>query len=307
MSNLDSVFNEMLRETAKEELKQVNDRLDLVNRWIERNLKDQIRVIHFTDNIKRTKKIEGKFHEKLPDLINYLQAGFNVLLTGATGSGKTTGAIQASEALGLPFGAISVGLQTSKSDILGFISASGTYISTPFRDCYEKGGVFIMDEIDAGNSNVLIVLNSALSNGFCNFPDKQVKRHKNFKFVGTANTAGRGRDLHYVGRNALDLATLDRFITIEWGYSQNIEKQLPKEVIDMMKRARKYIDDKNLDGVISTRSGFVVTELIDRGMTLEQATKVALLNKLSQIDYDALITYLFTSDEGIPKVATPMD
>jgi hypothetical protein len=42
------------------------------------------------------------------------------------------------------------------------------------------------------NPNILGILNSALSNGYMAFPDKQVARHKDFVAIATANTFGAG-------------------------------------------------------------------------------------------------------------------
>ena len=96
-----------------------------------------------------TNSIKGVKHKQLESLLKTVGAGLNVMLTGSAGSGKTHSAEQVATALGLKFYALSVGAQTSKSDIVGFIDAGGTYRSTPFRQAYENGGVFVMDEIDA--------------------------------------------------------------------------------------------------------------------------------------------------------------
>ena len=201
--------------------------------------------------------VKGVKHMQLPSLINMVGAGLNVMLTGSAGSGKTHASAQVAEALGLKFYALSVGAQTSKSDIVGFIDAGGTYRSTPFRQAYEKGGVFVMDEIDAGNSNVLIQINSALSNGMCSFPDKQVKAHKDFHFIATANTYGKGESMKYVGRNRLDAATLDRFTIIHWNIDEKVERAIAGNDTAMYKAitaARSYCERSEIDAMITPRT-----------------------------------------------------
>lgn len=201
--------------------------------------------------------VKGVKHGQLPSLINMVGAGLNVMLTGSAGSGKTHAATQVAEALGVKFYALSVGAQTSKSDIVGFIDAGGTYRTTPFRQAYEKGGVFVMDEIDAGNSNVLIQINSALSNGICSFPDKQVKAHKDFHFIATANTYGKGESMKYVGRNRLDAATLDRFTIIHWNIDEKVERAIAGNDIAIYKAiaaARSYCERSNIDAMITPRT-----------------------------------------------------
>lgn len=204
-----------------------------------------------------TNSIKGVKHKQLKVLLKTVGAGLNVMLTGSAGSGKTHSAEQVATALGLKFYALSVGAQTSKSDIVGFIDAGGTYRTTPFRQAYENGGVFVMDEIDAGNSNVLVQINSALSNGICSFPDKQVKAHKDFRFIATANTYGKGESIKYVGRNRLDAATLDRFTIIYWDIDDKVEEAMADgdtAIYKAIKAARDYCDKNNIDAMITPRT-----------------------------------------------------
>ena len=228
-------------------------------------------------------KIEGLKHRQLNDLISMVGAGLNVMITGMAGTGKTKSAQQVAEALKLNFYCMSVGAQTSKSDLVGYMDANGKYISTMFRKAYEKGGVFVMDEIDAGNSNVLIVLNSALSNGVCAFPDKMVQMHKNFHFIATANTYGNGADRTYVGRNQLDGATLDRFATIDWKIDEKLEEALVKGLrysniwLKTVRSLRKYIDERSMRAIVSPRA------------TVKGATVLEVSNGDFELAFDACI------------------
>nr|DAQ38330.1 MAG TPA: ATPase-like protein [Caudoviricetes sp.] len=233
----------------------LDNRLDGELKVLREEIKKQQVLKVVTDN--GDNLVNGVKHMQLPSLINMVGAGLNVMLTGSAGSGKTHASAQAAEALGVKFYALSVGAQTSKSDIVGFIDAGGTYRSTPFRQAYEKGGVFVMDEIDAGNSNVLIQINSALSNGICSFPDKQVKAHKDFHFIATANTYGKGESMKYVGRNRLDVATLDRFTIIHWNIDEKVERAIAGNDTAMYKAiiaARSYCERSNIDAMITPRT-----------------------------------------------------
>lgn len=233
----------------------LDNRLDGELKALREEIKKQQVLKVATDN--GDNLVKGVKHMQLPSLINMVGAGLNVMLTGSAGSGKTHASAQVAEALGLKFYALSVGAQTSKSDIVGFIDAGGTYRSTPFRQAYEKGGVFVMDEIDAGNSNVLIQINSALSNGICSFPDKQVKAHKDFHFIATANTYGKGESMKYVGRNRLDAATLDRFTIIHWNIDEKVERAIAGNDTAMYKAitaARSYCERSEIDAMITPRT-----------------------------------------------------
>jgi MoxR-like ATPase len=163
-------------------------------------------------------------HKLFPDLLRTARARVHALLVGPAGSGKTSAASQAAKELGLPFYSISVGGQTTQSQIIGYMDATGKYIRTVFREAYEKGGLFLLDEVDAGNANVLTVLNAALANGVYAFPDGMVQRNADFICIAAANTWGAGADRQYVGRNQLDAATLDRFMgKLFWDYDEDME------------------------------------------------------------------------------------
>ena len=165
----------------------------------------------------------GRQHARFPLLLAGLAAGCNVLLVGPAGTGKTSAARHAAAALGLSFACLSVGPQTSKSDLLGFVDAGGTYRESLFVKAYRDGGVFLLDELDAGNASVLTVLNAALAGDVMATPAGMVERHPRFLAVAAANTYGHGASRQYVGRNQLDAATLDRFFVADWPIDEGLE------------------------------------------------------------------------------------
>lgn len=170
-----------------------------------------------------TVKTKDTDHAETANIVRMLSAGLNIWMVGPAASGKTTIAERAAELLGSRFIPISVGPQTSKSDLLGYISATGTYIKSLFRDAYENGGILLLDEVDSANGAVLTIINAALANGYCSFPDAVVKRSPSFRVLCAANTRGTGADRQYVGRAQLDAATLDRFVQVEIDYDEDAE------------------------------------------------------------------------------------
>lgn len=230
----------------------------------------------------QTYTITGMRHRQLEDLILVASLRLNALLVGMAGTGKTHAAEQVAEGLGLPFYAMSVGAQTSKSDIIGYMSASGEYIRTHFREAYENGGIFLMDEIDAGNANVLIQINAALSNGMCAFPDGMINKHEDFVFVASANTYGNGANRQYVGRNQLDAATLDRFIVIDWLIDDNLEESLTvgengKHWYAAVKAGRKYLEDHGIRALITPRATQKGSKLLESGLSVESVIDSVML------------------------------
>lgn len=176
-------------------------------------------------------KVES-YHPNLPRLIRVLNTRkpdghrLNVYLYGKPGSGKTSGAFQAFESMGLSRNFISLNPQTADSRLNGFLDATGTFRDTAFFRAYTAGEGFCIDEIDNANDNLLTSLNSALDNSRAAFPNGNHPRHQNFALVVTANTAGRGGDLNHAGRRPLDAATLERFVFLEWQYDLALEEKL---------------------------------------------------------------------------------
>ena len=128
------------------------------------------KVTHITLKTGETRQMDGIQHYQFPDVLASLSSGVDIMLVGPAGSGKSSIAQRASQALGLDFGSKSVTAQSSEASLTGYMSASGHYVGTSFRERFQHGGVFLLDEVDNGNPNVLNVPNSALANGFMEFP-----------------------------------------------------------------------------------------------------------------------------------------
>lgn len=235
----------------------------------------------------RVNVVKGLKHKQLEQLINYASLRLSPLLVGMAGTGKTHAAEQVADALGMSFYAMSVGAQTSKSDIIGYMDASGNYVTSHFRQAYEFGGVFLMDEIDAGNSNVLIQINAALSNGYMSFPDAMVRKHEDFIFIASANTFGNGANRQYVGRNQLDAATLDRFAVIEWFIDDELESSLTtglngKAWYMAVKAARDYVAEKGIRALISPRATQKGSKLLHIGQDLKEVIHATMLGSVPE-------------------------
>jgi len=149
----------------------------------------------------------------------------NVLLVGPAGSGKTMLSQQLSQLIGCQFGSVSVTMGMSESHLSGWLLPIGKkgkfdYMPSPFVNCIQNPSVFLLDELDAGDSNVLLMLNSIMSNGFITIPHKldnpTITRHADSIIIAGAN--GNGEE--YM-RNQLDGATLDRFYQVTVDYDKD--------------------------------------------------------------------------------------
>jgi midasin (ATPase involved in ribosome maturation) len=192
---------------------------------------------------------------------------------------------QIAESLNLPFHAMSVNMQTSKSDLIGFMDANGIYRYNGFITAFKQGGIFLLDEIDAGNANVLTVLNSAISNGFIETPDGvMLQKHGNFRLVATANTFGNGANTKFVGRNKLDFATKNRFVRILMTIDEDLELSLiggDKNLHKGIKAMRNWTD-ANLDEFsITQRSSIDLKDLLSV-LDIEDALNMTFLEGLDE-------------------------
>jgi len=208
---------------------------------------------------------EGAVHSAFEQTAALVGLALPVLLKGPAGTGKSFLAKQVAEALGLPFAEMSLSGGTAEHHFLGSRlpgkDGSFEHRTTPFLECYENGGVVLLDEVDACDENVLLAINNGIANGRLSVPGRDdapfAVKHKDFRLIAAANTFGTGPSAMYVGRNQLDAAFLDRFATLEVDYDQRMERALCADATQLMQRwweMREKADKAKLRRVVSTRS-----------------------------------------------------
>lgn len=242
-------------------------------------------------------------HYKFEDVLRAISAGLNVALVGPAGSGKTSLVHNVATALKLEFYSKSVSAQTGTHEFFGYYDANGKYVPTLFRKAYEKGGIFLLDEFDAGNPNVLAALNQATANGSCAFPDRMVTKHKDFIIVMAGNTYGTGANAEYVGRNKIDGATLDRFFFMEIPYDETLEMVLAvnKEWCEKVQAFRRNAQNKKVRCIISPRATFSGEALLETGMTELDVVKGVIYKNLSEDEIKLISEGIKISDKPIVK------
>lgn len=249
------------------------------------------------EKTKETVKVNGPTHYAYAEVLEWLMCGEHVLMVGPAGTGKSTIAKQAADALGIAYGAISLNPQTPKSDLFGYKDANGNYHGTVFRERCDKGGLMNLDEFDNGHGGIMAGLNMALANGYVAFPDGMVQIHDDFLCVAGANTDGRGAKDGYI-RQRLDYATLDRFTVVHVGYDEKLEAELIRgtgiakddgvKVLTAVRQARANVQAAGMDLVYSPRASLsmargllgglpwerVVSSRLRRGLTDQEWAKV---------------------------------
>jgi cobaltochelatase CobS len=235
--------------------------------------------------------LDGVQHHVFPEVLVGVAEREALWLVGPAGTGKSTIAEQAAQAVGLDFSSRSCSAQTTETSLLGYMSATGDYIGTEFRKRYEFGGVFLLDEVDNGNPNVLTVLNSALSNSFMAFPDGMVTRHKDFVLVATANTFGNGATSEYVGRNPIDKAFVDRFSFIQVDYDPKVEEAMLASVVglptqtatkwlEVVRRCRSNAETYGLKVIVSPRATLKGAKWLRNSVSMQRTLELVVLKGL---------------------------
>ena len=258
------------------------------------NLRPQVTNITIAN--KPTVQIQGVLHNRFTDILHTVGAGVHAYLVGSAGTGKSTIGKQVADSLNVPFASKSVSGQTPESALVGYMAGGGNYVGTEFRRIFEFGGVFLLDEVDNGNPNVLNVLNSALANDSMAFADGMVSRHKDFVAIATANTYGNGATAEYVGRNPIDKAFLNRFATIDIDIDENVEDAMLNSVglsaevarlwITAIRKARTNVFSAGLRVLVTPRNTLNGAKQIGAGMTPSRAfaTQITAGLKPEQID-----------------------
>ena len=229
------------------------------------------------------------FHEKFDEVLSLVQLDEPVMLIGPAGSGKNHSVSQIAKALGLHM--YYTNNASNEFKLTGFIDAGGNYRDTEFYKAFKNGGIFFLDEIDNSDPSALIVINSALANGYMAFPHETIDRHPDFRMVAAANTWGKGSDLQYVGRNALDGATLDRFDNVFFDYDRKLEKGLypSEEVLSFMWSFRDAVEATKIPHIVSTRGIGKVYKKEINGIPTEDILRVNIVRNLGQDDLNTIL------------------
>ena len=120
-----------------------------------------------------------------------------------------------------------------------------------------------------------------------------------FRLVATGNTYGTGGDHRYVGRQALDAATLDRFIVIDVPIDPGLEQRLTlahapsrrgdaRQVLAEVRRLRTLAISKQLPVTFSPRASIDAAKLLEAGATIDQALRWRVTRGLSDPHRSAL-------------------
>lgn len=198
------------------------------------------------NKIEAPKDFNEDVHENFKRLAAFARLRMHCYLWGEPGSGKSYTAEQVARFLGLKYRYISLSPQTQDSRLIGYMDYSRIYHKTPFREMYEEGGVFCIDEADNAAPQLLTTLNSMLENDWGSFPDGMVRKSPNFICILTGNTNGRGHNPAFPHRQYFDAAFSRRFVFIEWNKDAELEMKIALKKNPEAIKAIRWIQSVNV-------------------------------------------------------------
>ena len=181
----------------------------------------------------------------------------NVLLIGPKGSGKTYMIKNWCGDRGHPYTRINMDGAITTEDFTGSWVRVGNewcWCDGLLTKFMRKGGVIVIDEINASPPEMMFVLHAVLDDGrqvvLRSKDGEVVKAHKDFMLIACMNP-------NYLGTQDLNEALEDRFdLVLYVDYDEKLERKLVKnlKIIDFAKRVRFMYNERKLNKTISTRA-----------------------------------------------------
>lgn len=300
-----NAFNGVIRETAYEVL-EANVPKMLDEKFEEYLVKNPAKVKQVVEwvNAKTGKTLDEVTHEKFKTVAICAELGIDMMLVGPAGTGKNHLCKQIADFLELGF--YFTNAVSQEYQLLGFIDANGRYHDTQFFRGFtglyvaedgslkeienENGALFMFDEIDDSEADVMVKFNAALANRYMDFPIGRFNARENFKVIAAANTTGNGASNEYVGRNQLDAATLDRFGMLRIGYDPNIEESLTDdmELIYFIRKFREACNDYGINHVVSYRA-ISRCSAMKEPLGIRDALEIGLIKNLERDDMQMMV------------------
>jgi cobaltochelatase CobS len=206
-------------------------------------------------------------------LLRAIEDGDKTLITGPTGSGKSSLVRYICALTNRPFIRINMTEDTESSTVFGTVTMkSGTmhFEDGPATEAVKYGAVMLIDEWELMTPGITMGLQWLFEDDGMLYlkempgtsSDKLIKPHANFRLVCAGNTVGQGDDTgSHAGTNVQNTATIDRFsTTIVLGYldakheTAILTKKFPKldkTIIANMLKVAALVRQANGQGAVT--------------------------------------------------------
>lgn len=236
-------------------------------------------------------------HEKMNACMNVVNvAGRPLLMTGPAGSGKSYTASKVAEACGATafYTQSKVSFET---ELKGYMDAYGNYVATALYNAIKRadGGektAYFLDEIFAGDTSCLTVINDLLSDGKMSFPNGETFSAENLIIMAADNTSGNGATNSYNTRNKADKSFLNRFGCVHIDYDKRIEEKMAngdRELLAFIRAIRDAAEHVDIDLVCSYRTIDSMAKYAAAGISAAEAVETFVYqDALTEDDKDTL-------------------
>ena len=217
--------------------------IDIGNITIIDNFKKAKTSIEFNDRMKKIKDImqlkesEGEiYHEKTEEVIRAILLGEWPYLYGPSGAGKGKIVSQIGELIGI--NTINGGKIGEPYTILGYIDPQGRFRVTPTFIAFTQGNLIFYDEMDNGNPDTQILLNTLYSelrekindptsSHYITYAEEYpIEINPNTRMISAGNTDGSGENEAFNARSQIDEAIQERYIPIYIPYDNKVEQKI---------------------------------------------------------------------------------
>ena len=231
-------------------------------------------------------------------LIRSAVRGKNIMMTGASGCGKTMAAKSLVKALDRPDFYFNLGAtQDPRSTLIGnthFNKEDGTYFSEALfvKAIQTENAIILLDELSRAHPDAHNILMTVLDEGqrYLRLDEAEdsptIKVAKGVTFIATANIGN-----EYTATRVMDRALLDRFIIVEMDILDEeqevdlLSTLYPKvqikdieSIANIVSGTRIELNTENprISTMISTRNSVEMTSLMYDGFNIEEAAEVCI-------------------------------